>query len=317
MTRYEAWAIAGAVIALSLIVLLRRGVPLLRAARASMQLAAFPAIAVVIFSMNSRWVVGEWVVTGGFFVPENVEALGHPVAAWRQITEGLRLLSGSALAWCGYAGAALLVFDYARSRSRASLVLLLALAAAAALPMYAYLQGHPFRVRYDLPLVIAAAAVFAGGITTLPALLRLPVSVIALALTVTQAPPFDREAPLIRESQREAVAMSGRRSVTAYLKEHYDGRTIMMSMGSLGHYMHDLSLAGFSIKDFLHEGNGEIWRFAMLNPDGHAGWLIVEENAEGGDALHHAAQRDPRWIGGFEIVAQGGGASLYRALRTR
>jgi hypothetical protein len=315
LTRYEAWGITAAVTALSLLVLLRRGVPLVAAASASMRLAAWPVVAIVIFSMNSRWVVGEWVVTGGFFVPENVEALGHPIAAWRQLTDGLRLLSGSALAWCGYAGAALLVFDYARSRSRASLVLLLALAAAAALPMYAYLQGHPFRVRYDLPLVIAAAAMFAGGLTTLPALLRLPVAVIALALTMIQAHPFDREAPLIRESQREAVAMNGRRNVTTYLKEHYDGRTIMMSMGSLGHYMHDLSLEGFSIKDFLHEGNGEIWRFAMLKPEGHAGWLIVEESAEGGDALHHAAQRDPRWIAGFEMVAQGGGATLYRARR--
>ena len=37
----------------------------------------------------------------------------------------------------------------------------------------------------------------------------------------------------------------------------------MMSMGSLGHYMHDLVAAGFGIGDFLHEGNGEIWNFAV------------------------------------------------------
>ena len=40
----------------------------------------------------------------------------------------------------------------------------------------------------------------------------------------------------------------------------------MMSMGSLGHYMHDLSSIGFEIKDFLHEGNGKPWEFAMLGP---------------------------------------------------
>jgi len=163
--------------------------------------------------------------------------------------------------------------------------------------------------------VIAAAAIFAGGVAVLPRLLRLPVAAVAVAMSVLQAPPFDRDAPLIRESQREAGAMDGRRNVTAYLKKHYDGRTIMMSMGSLGHYMHDLSLAGFAIKDFLHEGNGEIWRFAMLNPEGHAGWLIVEESAEGGDALHHAAERDAQWRSGFDVVAQGGGATLYRARR--
>ena len=106
--------------------------------------------------------------------------------------------------------------------------------------------------------------------------------------------------------------MAGRRAVTNYLREHYDGRTIMMSMGSLAHYMHDLSNEGFDIKQFLHEGNGEIWRFAMLRPAGHAGWLIVEGHAEGGDALFHAARR-PRWLEGFERVAEGGGVSLYRA----
>ena len=42
----------------------------------------------------------------------------------------------------------------------------------------------------------------------------------------------------------------------------------MMSMGSLGHYMHDLSSTGIDIKDFLHEGNGKPWEFAMLGPAG-------------------------------------------------
>jgi hypothetical protein len=316
LTRYEAWAIAGAVVALALVVLLRRGVPLAASLRACAYLGAPAAIAIAVFSMNSRWVVGEWFTTGGFFVAENTEAIGRPWVAWRQIADGLEQLSGPALVWCGYAGALLLLVAFARDRGRASLVLLLALGAAATLPMYAYLQGHPFRIRYDLPLVVAAAALFSGGVAVLPRLARLPVAVVAIALTLAQASPFDREAPLIRESQREATAMAGRHAVTSYLRDHYDGRTIMMSMGSLGHYMHDLSLAGFDIRDFLHEGNGEIWRFAMLKPAGHAGWIMVEENAEGGDALHHAAKRGD-WLRGFTKVAEGGGASLYRATSVR
>ncbi|MBA3296759.1 MAG: hypothetical protein H0U19_07475 [Acidobacteria bacterium] len=312
LTRYEAWTITAAVLALGLAVLVRRGARWPDALGRVARLAAWPAVAVLVFSMNSRWVVGAWFVTGGFFVPENVKAIGHPLIAWQQIADGLRQLSGWALVWSGYAGAALLVAEFVRSRTRASLVLLLALAAAAALPMGAYLQGHPFRIRYDLPLVAAAAALCAGGISVLPRLARLPVALIAVSMTMAQARPFDRDAPLIRESSREAAAMAGRQVVTAYLQQHRDGRTIMMSMGSLGHYMHDLSLAGFGIKDFLHEGNGEIWRFAMLTPAGHAGWLIIEESAEGGDALHHAAKRDARWLEGFERVASGGGATLYR-----
>lgn len=312
MTRYEAWAITGALLALAFVVLIRRGRRFGESARAVATLALWPALAILVFSMNSRWVVGEWFVSGGFFVAENTEALGQPLVAWRQIREGLTRLTGTALPLAAYVASALLIWTCIRSSTRASLVLLLALFAAAALPLTAYVQGHPFRVRYDVPLVIACAAVVGAGVALLWSPLRVPAAVMVVVLAMIEAPPLDRTAPLVLESQREAANMQGRRAVTAHLQQHYDGSGIMMSMGSLGHYMHDLSLAGFEIKDFLHEGNGEIWRFAMLQPRGHAGWLVIEGSAEGGDALHHASQR-ARWLDGFEKVAEGGGATLYRA----
>ena len=313
LTRYEAWPINAAILLLALVVMLRRGEAWRHALRDVGSLALWPAIVIVAFSANSRWVIGSWFVPGDFFVPENIDALGHPLVAWRQVREGLYELAGTALPRAGFAGAALIVWAAIRSRERASLLLVLASFAAAALPISAYVQGHPFRIRYDAPLVIACAAAAAGGIAVLWRPLRPPIAVLVVILTVWQVSPLDREAPLVQESQREADNMAGRRAITRYLQEHYDGTGLMMSMGSLGHYMHDLSLAGFDIKDFLHEGNGEIWRFAMLEPRGHAGWLIIEGSAEGGDALHHASLRD-RWLEGFEKVAEGGGARLYRAL---
>jgi hypothetical protein len=262
--------------------------------------------------MNSRWVVGSWFVSGDFFVRENVDAIGHPLVAWQQVREGLTELAGPTLTRAGFIGAALMLWTWGRSASRAPLLLLVALFAAAALPVFAYVQGHPFRIRYDVPLVIASAALAAGGIGVVWRPLRLPFAIVLLALTVRHASPLDREAPLVIESQREAANMTGRGVVTAYLQQQYDGRVIMMSMGSLGHYMHDLSLAGFGLRSFLHEGNGEIWTFAMLQPRGHAEWLIIEKTAEGGDALYHASLR-PRWLDGFVPVAEGGGVLLYRA----
>ena len=312
LTRYEAWPITATLLALVFIVMLRRGNRWDTALRDVARLAVWPIVAIAVFSLNSRWVVGSWFVPGDFFVPENKEALGHPLVAWRQLREGLTLLAGDTLPRAGYVGAALVAWAWFRSRERASLALLLALAAAAALPISAYTQGHPFRIRYDVPLVIACASLAAAGIAVSWQLLRVPLALLLLILVVREAPPLDRKAPIVVESQREVLNMEGRRTITAYLQAHYDGRTIMMSMGSLGHYMHDLSMANFPIKDFLHEGNGEIWRFAMLGPRGHAGWLIIEGSAEGGDALHHAAQF-PRWLDGFELVAEGGGARLYRA----
>jgi hypothetical protein len=312
LTRYESWPIAVALSMLSGLVRLRRGESTATALIEVGRIAIWPIAAVLAFSLNSRWVVGSWFVPSDFFVAENREALGHPVVAWRQLREGLALLSGPWLPRAAFLGAALVVWAWARSPRRAPLLLLLSLAAAAALPISAYVEGHPFRIRYDLPLVIAASAIASGGIAVLWRPLRPIAAAILVALVVSHAPPIDHRAPLVLESQREAENMRGRRAITAYLQHHYDGATIMMSMGSLGHYMHDLSLSGFEIKQFLHEGNGEIWRFAMLGPRGHAGWLIMEGSAEGGDALYHAAQRD-RWLDGFEKVAEGGGAMLYRA----
>jgi hypothetical protein len=314
LTRYEAWPIAAAILALAFVVLIRRGFRWSDSLRQVAHLALWPAVAIAIFSANSRWVVGTWFVPSGFFEPNNTEALGRPLVAWRQVREGLTRLAGDTLPRAGYVGAALVAWAWYRSRERAPLVLLLSLFAAAAIPIAAYAQGHPFRIRYDLPLVIACASLAAAGLATLWRPLRIPLAVALLGASVWEAPPLDRNAPLVVESQREARNMEGRRAITSYLRTHYDGGGIMMSMGSLGHYMHDLSLDGFHIKDFLHEGNGEIWTFAMLRPRGHADWLIIEGSAEGGDALHHAAQR-AHWLEGYEQVAQGGGARLYRARR--
>jgi hypothetical protein len=41
--------------------------------------------------------------------------------------------------------------------------------------------------------------------------------------------------------------------------------------------------------------------------------VVIEERAEGGDVLFQTAARDPRFLNGFERVAEGGGVALYRA----
>jgi hypothetical protein len=313
LTRYEAWPVAACAVALTALVLLRRGVPPGRTAVRCMQLAAWPALAIVVFLINSRWTVGAWFVSAGFFVPENLEALGRPLIAWQQVREGLYRISGGGLVWSAYAGAALTVVVFVRSRARAPLLLLFALAGAAALPWSAYMQGHPFRIRYDVPLVAACAALAGAGVSVLPSRIR-PVAAAALiGMTVVQAHPLDSTAPMVVESQREAANKEGRRAISNYLAAHRDGKTIMMSMGSLGHYMQDLSLYGFRIHDFLHEGNGDLWNFAVSYPRELAGWIVIEERAEGGDALYLEVRKHPEFLNGFDRVAEGGGAALYRA----
>jgi hypothetical protein len=84
-------------------------------------------------------------------------------------------------------------------------------------------------------------------------------------------------------------------------------------MASLAHYMQDLSEEGFAIADFIHEGNGVIWDLAMeTGPAFHAGWMLVEEQSEGGDVLAQHIRRAPAFARGMRRVCDGGGVALYR-----
>jgi hypothetical protein len=85
----------------------------------------------------------------------------------------------------------------------------------------------------------------------------------------------------------------------------------MASMGSLGHYMQELSRAGLRIRDFLHEGNGDIWLAALEGARPYAGWVLIEEKAEGGDVLAHLARDKPWFLDGFTRVCEGAGLALY------
>jgi hypothetical protein len=322
MTRYEAWPICGALIVLAGLALLRRGPlpdaaavrPLLLAAvRACGRLAVYPAVAGVLFLLNSRWTTGTWFVPSGFFVPEN-KALANAGLAFDQVRESVYLLSGTAWVRPAYVASALVTAAFIVSRRKAPLILALAMAGAVVLPWYAFYDGHPLRVRYGLPLVAACAVTTAAGIAVLWKPLRPVAAAAVLIWAFTQSRPLDHQAPLVVESQRDAANQRERAAVTAYLQQHWDGSTIMMSMGSLAHYMHDLTALRMHIRDFLQEGNEQLWvHAASQGPRGFVKWVVIEERAEGGDVLFQSAQRDAHFLDGFDRVAEGGGVALYRA----
>lgn len=312
MTRYEAWPISAALFCLAALVLVRRGIAIGRISAGLCRLAVYPAIAVLVFLANSRWTTGQWFVDSGFFVAENA-ARGNGWLALAQVREGMYALSGRLLIWPAFLAALLVAAACVRARAQATLLLLLAPVAAAALPWYAYFGGHPLRVRYSLALVFAACALCGAGVALLPRRIRLVAALVLVSGTVWQHPPLDLEARMVREAQRDTANRAGREAVTTYLRAHYDGTLVMMSMGSLAHYMHDLSASGFNIRSFLHEGNGELWVYALdRGPKGFVGWVAVEEQAEGGDALFQRGRVYPQFYRGFERVADGGGVALYR-----
>jgi hypothetical protein len=315
LTRYEAWPIIASALALAFLVRIRRGERALDAARKVRGLALYPAWAIAAFLVNSKITVGAWFVDSGFFVADN-PARGHLWTAWTQLWDGLRSLTGSPLAWCAWVAVGIILYSAIAKRERAALLVVLALAAAAILPWGAYFKGHPFRIRYDVPLVAAAAAAIGAGLALLPRMARVPLTIVVLGLAVRDARPLDLRAPMVVEAQLDVTNTAGRRAVTEYLRQHWEGSPILMSMGSLGHYMHDLSYAGFAIRDFLHEGNGEIWKAAVAHPQPYVRWIVVEERAEGGDALYQEGKLDPRFFAGYQRVAQGGNVALYELIST-
>ena len=78
-----------------------------------------------------------------------------------------------------------------------------------------------------------------------------------LAAVAYELRPLDPAAPMVVEAQWDRPNVPLRAQVTACIGPPPRGMKIMASMGSLGHYMQEMSRAGFAIRDFLHEGNGD------------------------------------------------------------
>lgn len=310
LTRYEAWPITASLLALGLLTLVWQGHGSWPAMRRVGRLAIYPAMAAVSFLALSRATVGEWFVDSGFFVADNV-AMHRPLRALVSVWWGVHELTSYPLAVLGTLGLLLLIGRAFQNRHAAAWLPVIALAAAAALPWYAFYSGHPFRIRYMIPLipVVGLGVGFAIG---LAGRARPIVAVLALAAIVTGPKPLDSSAPMVLEAQWDRTHGVGRAQVTAYLRRHWDGEPIMASMGSLAHFMQELSEAGCRIRDFLHEGNGDIWLAALENPDPHAEWVLIEELAEGGDMLAARGRERPRFMAGYQRVAEGGGVALYR-----
>ena len=321
LTRYEAWPVTVAALTAAVWARWRQGDPLAVAARRVGAIALFPIAAIAGFLLFSRVVIGEWFVASGFFTPEN-KALGDPVMSAAEIGYGLRGLSGSSLVAIAAVGAAALtILGLTKARWSAALIVL-SLAATAALPWLAFIEGHPFRIRYMVPLIAieAIGAGFALGLARRALEQRFSARSASFALIVAAVGsiandlrPLDLTAPMVVEAQWDRPNVPIREQVTACLDAPEAGGKIMASMGSLGHYMQETSREGYRLRDFLHEGNGDIWISAFaLGPRPFAEWVLIEEKAEGGDVLALRARENPHFLDGYSRVCEGAGLALYK-----
>jgi hypothetical protein len=315
-TRYEAWLVLVAALVLAAIVRLRRGEPIGRVSMRVARLTAWPAFALALFLLNSRVTVGAWFVSSGFYVPDPTYKglIGKSALA---VWWGTHQMSGYLLEMVALATAALVLV-----RGWSPFVAL-SLFSTGALPFYAFVEGHPFRIRYMIPLVVACAMFSGLAVGRLekgwPSSSRarrtaaLVLAAILVAATVFESPPWlGSNAPLIAESQWDLPFSVERAAVTRCLAPGYHGEKVLASMGSLAHYMQELSSEGFAIADFINEGNGTLWDVAMgTGVAPHAGWMLVEERAEGGDVLARRIRTDPAFARGMTRLCEGGGVALY------
>ena len=319
LTRYEAWPVTYAALSATAWTLWRRGEPLVRACRRAAAVGVYPTAAIIAFAIFSRVVVGRWFVSTDFFVPEN-KAQGLPLVAVAEIVWGTTQLSGQILVGLAVAGGIALLIAGCFVRRRSDWLIAVSLCGTAAVPWTAFLDGHPFRVRYMVPL-IAFEAVGAAALAGLAALAHrsrgalryadVAAAVVVVAVAAFSLNPLDAKAPMVIEAQWDRPNAPVRQLVTNCLRARYDGTSIMTSMGSLGHYMQETSRDGFDLRDFLHEGNGDIWLAALEEPRPYAGWLLIEEKAEGGDMLARKAREHPHFLDGYSRVCEGAGLVLY------
>lgn len=310
LTRYEAWPVTAAALAFAGGALVRLGLaPQLAAARVA-ALAVYPTVAILAFMALSRATVGHWLITGGFFEVE--PSLFHqPVAVLGAVWSGVRRLNGDLMTALGAIGLLVLAVQIVRRRASAHLLIVLALAACVALPVYAFWNGHPFRIRYMVPLTMSLAAFVGIGVGLLPRYRGVAAAIVMLAALV-ETPPLSGHSAMVVEAQRDAESVVARRSLTNCLLRDYDHTPILASMGSLAPYMQETSRAGLSIRQFLHEGIGEMWADSLVEAGRHAKWVLIEERAEGGDVLARLTRSSPDFLAGFDRQCEGGGVVLYR-----
>jgi hypothetical protein len=268
--------------------------------------------------VNSRITIGEWFVTGGFYVPDPTyerELQRTVLGIWW----GTHQLSGYVIESVALVAAGIAAIRACFRRTDTPLLVPLAIWTMAALPFYAFYSGHPYRIRYMIPLA-AACALWCGVAIGRVAGGRLrPIVLTALiASAVVEAPLWKAHPAMLEEAQWDLPASRGRRSVTACLAREYHGDKIVASMGSLAHYMEELSNQGLTLADFVNEGNGIIWQAAVeTGPAEHAGWMLVEEEAEGGDVLAQRLRSDAAFARGMQRVCEGGGVALYKRVSVR
>jgi hypothetical protein len=293
LVRYEAWPIVVAA-AVAAFWRLPPPAPDARTARRGMALLLGVGLVapIVLFALHS------WVSTHRILYVIDERDLSRPrgdlPAAVLLLASGIGEAFGVPVALLGLASLAVLALRLSRSG-----LVPLALAGSGVVTLSAYLAGHPDKARY--PLLLAPALALAIAVATAG---RRTAQLAALAVAATQPLSVPVLVPVIAEALRSRPDELAARPEMEAFRRAYRGGGILASLGSNTPLVFDLQLP---IREIVHEGNGNYWDYAAVDPARHVEWVLTAP----GDILDEVRAYRPRFPEGFVAVGRIGRVTVY------
>jgi hypothetical protein len=132
-------------------------------------------------------------------------------------------------------------------------------------------------------------------------------ALIVLCFLGMQIPPLAREDhPMMVETMEHEFIEPERSAVLQYLRQCYDGKRILIDMGTEAPLVYD---SGLAVKDFVYNEGGEsAWHEAERRPESVAGWLITKK----GDEVWQLMQADSHWESAFSLAMKTNNYFVYR-----
>ena len=184
-----------------------------------------------------------------------------------------------------------------------------------------FCDGHPFRIRYMVPLIAVEAV--AAGASLAGRAARARSRVVLRRLAAARRRSWSRCEPPLRLDDDRRRWWSRRSGIVRTRRSRRAGHRCACARATTArrHGEHgiarplhagDCRATASALRDFLHEGNGDIWLAALEDPRPYAGWVLIEEKAEGGDMLAKTCARAPAISStGYSRVCEGAGLALY------
>jgi hypothetical protein len=133
------------------------------------------------------------------------------------------------------------------------------------------------------------------------------IALLSVCVLGMQIPPLAREnRPMIVETLEHEFIEPERQAVLQYLKQNYDGKRILIDMGTEAPLVYD---SGLDVKEFIYNEGGErLWHEAGRNLPELTGWLCFQK----GDGVWQLLASNADFMNHYALVLKTEHYSLYQ-----